>query len=190
MCWAGIELIFSPVAGTALCFGFRTRAVLVTHRFFRRLSCAYTKPRTFQLLIQPYQQSPPVCKLLGGDTARRVDPDKSTRSSIPCDIMPSIESGRSWPGTPWLEDELGIGQRVVGNRTVHHSFVCSIAIVVSPSFSVLSNCLCHNPRVPAFFSLIPPHWLRGVGWVWGWWRDGGREGSEGAAAWFLIVGGG
>ena len=59
----------------------------------------------FRLKVKDFSASPaqPARRLeghkkVGGDTARAADPNWPKGCSIPWDVMPSIETGGSWPG--------------------------------------------------------------------------------------------
>ena len=95
---AGMELIFFLVAGIVLSFGFSMRRMLITHGCFQLLlSGVQTKSRIFQLLL-PSQQKAGGAQGVGRGHSQSSDPNWPKGYCIPCDIMPSIETGGTWPG--------------------------------------------------------------------------------------------
>jgi len=86
-----MELIFFPIAGIVLCFGFRMRIMLITHRCF---SCCYAvltqSQGLFCFLYRPGSEGDGVHERLGGGTAGTSGLEWPEGYSIPYDIMLNI----------------------------------------------------------------------------------------------------
>lgn len=91
----------------------------------------YTVSRTALFLMLPYQQVCRTRKLLRGDTARTADPIWSKAYSIPCGVTLKNKTGGAGRWLPVFGDQLGAGQLVVSNCTVHHYFFFSFPFLIS-----------------------------------------------------------
>ena len=141
---AGTELIFSLVAGTVLCFGFRLRTMLVTHRCFSCCSVALTLIKDFSVShalpvrrVTRSQEEAETGHLT--QTSQRDIPYHSTSClAYKLDVVTP-------KGLITARVGLGIGQWVGNNCIGHH--LCLLVLGFFFTFSVLYS-------LPLLFPLV------------------------------------
>lgn len=159
---ARIEFVFFWVADIVLCLGFWMRMLLIAHWCFKLLlSNAYTKLKTFWLLILPcYHGGWGHIRCWEGTEPGQDDPNWPKGDSICLGIMLNNIIWGNWAdaaqGVSRHHSASGWWPIALCINFLEYSFIIMLSIIIFPSFSVLLNCLYLNPWVLSFFQVLSP----------------------------------